>query len=45
MADKVRSLLDEITISPEFPCVGKPIVDLKLPHNVLVVMIKRERSS
>jgi cell volume regulation protein A len=43
LADKVRSLLDEITISPEFPCVGKPIVDLKLPHNVLVVMIKRER--
>ncbi|MDX9881303.1 MAG: potassium/proton antiporter [Prolixibacteraceae bacterium] len=42
LADKVRSLLGEITIDPGFVCAGKSIVSMKLPQNVLIVMIKRE---
>lgn len=43
--DKVRSMMEEITISDNFSCIGKAIVDLNLPQNVLIVLVKRNDGS
>lgn len=42
LEEKVRSKLGEITITSDFACAGKSIVSMKLPQNVLIVMIQRE---
>lgn len=39
--EKARSMMEEITISKHHGCIGKSLVELNLPQNVLVVMVKR----
>ncbi len=37
-----KSVLEEITVEPDFRCVNQAIVDMELPKTALIVMIERE---
>ena len=38
----IKSVLEEITVEPDFRCVDQAIVDLELPKTALIVMIERD---
>ena len=39
--ETIKSVLEEVTVEPDFRCVNHAIVDLKLPKTALIVMIER----
>ncbi len=41
-SDTIKSVLEEITVEPDFRCVNQTIVDMELPKTALIVMIERE---
>ncbi|MDR1865955.1 MAG: potassium/proton antiporter [Bacteroidales bacterium] len=40
--DTIKSVLEEITVAPDFKCVNHTIVAMKLPKTALIVMIERD---
>jgi potassium/hydrogen antiporter len=42
LAWKSKSLYSTVEIKPDFGCVGKSIVDLKLPNSIVIAMIERD---
>lgn len=44
MANKVKSIVIELDIQPEFICANKPLVDLELPDGITISMLKRNDS-
>ncbi len=41
-SETIKSVLEEITVEPDFRCVNHSIVDMELPKTALIVLIERE---
>ena len=41
-SDTIKSILEEITVNPDFRCVNQEIMNLKLPKTALIVIIERD---
>ncbi|HEY4787202.1 MAG TPA: TrkA C-terminal domain-containing protein [Bacteroidales bacterium] len=42
LAWKTKSLYSAVEIEPDFGCIGKSIVDLKLPNSIVIALIERD---
>ncbi|MDP4290921.1 MAG: potassium/proton antiporter [Bacteroidota bacterium] len=41
LASKIKSLVVEFEVLPGFICIGKPIAEIGIPHNTMIVMVNR----
>ena len=44
LASKIKSLVVEFEVLPGFYCIGKSIMDIGVPRNVMIVMVNRNDS-